>query len=376
MKLNGYKIIRLTPPRDAFIMIMLETDAGISGWGEITGSGHDGAAVLFADEALKTMLGRDPTKIGDCMADLMRFKAPPLRDHCAMTAFSGVGQALWDINARAQEKPLYRLLGEGDETVVPLYANLNRGLLRDRRPEAFADHAERAISEGFRFVKATPFDELTPAHTDPCVLQPALKRLEATSKAVGAQKVAVDCHWRFNLALAEAFLSWTERHPPFYWLEDLLEMDTPDAAVGEFRARFPGVCWAGGETLDHPAEAKSLLDGPARPDIFMPDVKYLWPLDTLSDLLSYARKRGSRLSLHNPSGPISTAFSAHVCVASAAEEPLEFAFAAVENRSGLVGPDEPIASGAYHVSEKPGIGISPTLAALENFGEILAKGAL
>ncbi|MGV0875893.1 enolase C-terminal domain-like protein [Martelella sp. FLE1502] len=119
-----------------------------------------------------------------------------------------------------------------------------------------------------------------------------------------------------------------------------------------------------------------MLDGPARPDIFMPDVKYLWPLDTLCDLLSYARKRGSRLSLHNPSGPISTAFSAHVCVASAAEEPLEFAFAAVESRHGLVGPDEPIALGAYHVSDRPGIGVSPTFAALEQFGEILAKGAL
>ncbi|KPB00372.1 enolase C-terminal domain-like protein [Ahrensia marina] len=376
MKVNGYKVIRFAPPRDTFILIMLETDGGLTGWGEITGSGSDRAAAIFAQEAMQSILGRDPLDINACMADLLRFKVPPLRDHCAMTAFSGISQALWDINAQAAGQPLYRLLGDGRETTVPLYANLNRGLFQNRSPEAFAANAASAIQEGFAFAKATPFDELTPAHMDMDVVEPGLKRLEATCQAVGAEKVAIDCHWRFNLKLADRFMAWTKQYPAFCWIEDILDINTSHMDVAEFRSKYSWVVWAGGETLNNQLDADALLDGSARPDIFMPDVKYLWPIDNLCAHLNHARSRGCRLSLHNPSGPVSTAFSAHVWVACSGDAPVEFPYGAVTGRSALTGPQEPVQGGVYYISDKPGIGIAPTSEALEKFGNVLAEGDL
>ena len=119
-----------------------------------------------------------------------------------------------------------------------------------------------------------------------------------------------------------------------------------------------------------------MLDGPARPDVFMPDIKHLCGLDDLRDLLLLARSLGCSLSLHNPSGPISTAFSAHMCVAVGADEPLEFCFRAVKNREVLTDPFEPVTQGVYTVSDGPGIGIIPARSALEQFGTVLAEGSL
>ncbi|MCG8511386.1 MAG: hypothetical protein MI741_19400 [Rhodospirillales bacterium] len=376
MRITAYKILRLSPPDDTFIFIGLETDGGIAGWGEITGSGHDLATVTVARDVLHRNLGHDPLDIDARMSAFRRFQVPPLRDRCAITAWCGVNQALWDIAARAREIPLYGLLGNGARTAVPLYANLNRGLLKDRSPAAFARNAEDALSAGFAFAKATPFDEVTPACTDALSLNLPTKRLDAVYSAIGTEKVAVDCHWRFNMDLARRFMELQALAGPVHWIEDLLDSSLPAESISKFRRDFPGTCWAGGEDATCPREAGRMLDGPARPDVFMPDIKHLCGLDDLRDLLLLARSLGCSLSLHNPSGPISTAFSAHMCVAVGADEPLEFCFRAVKNREVLTDPFEPVTQGVYTVSDGPGIGIIPARSALEQFGTVLAEGSL
>lgn len=374
MRLARYRIVRLSPPRDSFLLLSLSTKSGLTGWGELTGSGNDRAAMVFAEDALRAMLGRGASAAGGGLTGLQCFRAPPMRDRCAVTAWSAIAQAMWDLDAQARELPLYRLLGAGRGARVPLYANLNRGLLGDRRPEAFAAHAERAIAAGFAFAKATPFDEITPAETNHAALAPAMARLEAAAAAIGPASLAVDGHWRLNPGLAETFMDWQGRAGGLHWVEDLLQVDLSPQAVARFRARYSGVTWAGGEDLTCLAEARRLLDDPARPDVFMPDVKYLWPPDRLCALLELARQRGCRRSIHNPSGPVATAFSAHLSAACGLEEALEFPFLAVTDRQALTCPVEPVRDGAYHLSERPGLGVAPSHRALESFGTVLLEG--
>ncbi len=376
MKLSAYTVIRLSPPGDSFVLLQLITDGGITGWGEITGSGNDRAAAAFAEEAFSSLARLDALDIDACMAVFNRFRIPRLRDRCATTAWSGINQALWDIAAQAQGVPLFALLGKGGSRCeVPLYANLNRGLLRDRRPQSFARNAEDALAAGFAFAKVTPFDEVTPDISERGVLTPAQQRLEAVFAAVDTTRVAIDCHWRFNLALARAFMDWQETAGRLYWLEDLLDFELPDQSVADFRSAFSGTRWAGGEDVIHPRAAENLINGPARPDVFMPDEKHLCGLDVLRDLLFLARARGCALSLHNPSGPIATAVSAHLCKVVGAEEPLEFCFRAVDDRPSLTDPVEPVEGGTYHLGDAPGIGLAPSRKVLEEYGTVLAKGS-
>ena len=375
MKIVGHAIVRFCPPDDSFLMLRLDAEGGLSGWGEMTGSGNDRAAVAFAEDALRGLMGGNALDMPARMADFHRYRVPPLRDRCAVTAWSAVNQALWDIAARARGVPLYTLLGDGRRTGVPLYANLNRGLLRDRSVAAFARNAEDALASGFAFAKATPLDEATPAADAPAVLDAAKARLAAIYAAVGTERVAIDGHWRLNPRLAENFMGWQARHGRLYWMEDILDSTLPDATVAEFRHGFPGVTWAGGEDAAHPLDARRLLDGPARPDVFMPDIKHLCGLDVVGDLLAHARTRGCGLSLHNPSGPVSTAFSAHLCAAVAADRPLEFCFRAVPGRERLTTPVEPTENGTYFVPDAPGIGIVPSADALERFGTTLSEGS-
>ena len=73
------------------------------------------------------------------------------------TAFSAIEQALWDLIAKSLEVPFYNLAGGRLRSHLPVYANINRATT-EREPRGFADSAERAVAEGFKSIKAAPFD--------------------------------------------------------------------------------------------------------------------------------------------------------------------------------------------------------------------------
>jgi galactonate dehydratase len=75
----------------------------------------------------------------------------------AATAFSAIEQALWDLAGQALGVPTYALFGGKVRDAVPVYANVNRAAT-PRTPAGFAAAARRAVADGFRAVKAAPFD--------------------------------------------------------------------------------------------------------------------------------------------------------------------------------------------------------------------------
>lgn len=368
MKIISVRAWKISPPNDSWLLVSVGTDDGRTGWGEITGSGHDAGALAVCGEAATGMLGADPLDLGARLAPLRHFRYPPLRDKIAVTAWSGLAQALWDIRARAFGLPLYRLLG-GSETKIPLYANLNRGLFGDRSPAAHARHAEAALAEGFFAAKCTPFDEVTPSSTDAAALANGLERLRAAADAGGAEKISIDCHRRFAPPLARAFLERLDGIGRFAWVEDLL--DTPHAAAyPELRLAHPRVVWAGGEETTGLREALDTLSGPEKPDVFMPDVKYVCGLDEMGSVCRLGESLGCRLSFHNPSGPVSQAFSAHVASAFPGAT-AEYPFRSVPDRRLATVPEEPVEGGAYHLSDRPGLGIVPNPECLERHGTVV-----
>ena len=98
----------LVPPRWCFVRI--DTDAGISGWGEpiVEGRAHTVAAAV--DELSDYLIGKDPRLIEDHWNVMYRggfYRGGPI----LMSALAGIDQALWDIKGKYYNAPVHQLLG-------------------------------------------------------------------------------------------------------------------------------------------------------------------------------------------------------------------------------------------------------------------------
>lgn len=132
------------------LYVRLDTDAGVSGWGEGFGHRIHTATRAAIDTFIGQLcVGRDPTALSSLVDELQRNLAGVGRNGPAMYALSAIDIALWDIAGKLAGLPLYRLLGGSPRTHLPGYASL----LRYGEPAAVAHHAERALKRGYRHLK-------------------------------------------------------------------------------------------------------------------------------------------------------------------------------------------------------------------------------
>jgi len=105
------------------VVLRIDTDTGISGWGEVCPIPHylpayaSGVAPAV-EEMAPVLLGADPLGVEALMAKLNAY----LLGH--EYAKSAVDIALWDITAKAANLPLYALLGGRQQETMPLYHSI------------------------------------------------------------------------------------------------------------------------------------------------------------------------------------------------------------------------------------------------------------
>lgn len=126
------------------VVLKIDTDAGIVGWGEVCPIPHylpayaRGVAPAIAEMA-PVILGADP--IGP--AALMAAMDAHLPGH--VFAKSPVDMAAWDLTGKAAGLPLYALLGGRQSDTLPLYHSITC-----IAPEKMADIARDAFASGIR----------------------------------------------------------------------------------------------------------------------------------------------------------------------------------------------------------------------------------
>ena len=132
-------------------LVEVETDEGVTGWGECFGPG----AVALGNKAIvegvlqPMVLGMDPLAREAIWQRCYNL----LRDHgqkgMPIQALSGLDIALWDIAGKVAGLPLYRLLGGPTRERIPVYGY---GMMRRRVPDlagAFREEAAGIREAGF-----------------------------------------------------------------------------------------------------------------------------------------------------------------------------------------------------------------------------------
>ena len=263
--------------------------------------------------------------------------------HPTRTAVSTVRTAVTMLQALKSGAGLTEMLGGASLDSVELYANINRALLGGvRTPSGFAREAERAVRRGFRTVKCAPFDEVSP--TGPAEsAQPGIDRVAAVRDAVGPDvDVLVDCHSRFDAAVAPGVADELARLDVGWFEEPVEPTSAPDALAGI--AAAVDVPVAGGES-GYGADFFDDLVRRGAVSVIMPDIKFCGGVTEARRAGVAAAARGAGFSLHSPSGPVSLLASGHVTASVAGTMALEHAVNEAPWRAELLDPPELIESG-------------------------------
>ena len=123
MKITAIKTFVCNAYRTNWVFVKVLTDqAGLYGVGEATLEYREETVVAACHDLERELIGRDPCDIEAIWHDGYRdayWRGGPV----LMSALSAVDMALWDIQGKYFNVPVYRLLGGKVRDRVPCYAN-------------------------------------------------------------------------------------------------------------------------------------------------------------------------------------------------------------------------------------------------------------
>lgn len=343
-------------PKTTWIFARLEED-GVGGLGEATLNGRT-EEVVAAFPAAAEAASATPLGLGAKLAAV----TARVEGVVGRVVASALEQAWLDREGRRTGRPVHALLGGAHRTLVPVYANINRGTL-SRTPEEFAERAALAEADGYRAIKLAPFDDVRPEPDSPerqGLVEAGFARIAAVIAEVNARlAVQVDCHSRFRrdelgrllARIAELGVSWLEEPTA-----EVEEAHASLAALREAGGRL-GVRLVGAENVAGIAAILPFLSARCY-DIVMPDVLLAGGPSEVMRIGHLAARLGTAVSLHNPCGPVMDAHSLHTAAALPEFHSLERQFRESELYDAIVSRRSyGLEAGRLSVPEAPGLGL-------------------
>ena len=218
--------------------------------------------------------------------------------------------------------------------------------------------ARSAVADGFRAVKAAPFDGFPAPGSSASAVEAAVEAgiaaVAAMRDAIGPEvDLMVDCHSFFDVALAVRVAARLEPYR-LAWYEEPVAPERL-AETREIRRQIQQPM-AGGEIL-FGTRGFAGLSRDKTVDVIMPDVKHCGGLLELTRIAAAADGEGVAVAPHNPSGPVSTAASVQVCAVLPNFRVLELQWGEVAWRTDIVSPAERFVRRMIAVPEGPGFGL-------------------
>lgn len=282
-------------PRWGFVEI--ETDEGVSGWGEAVLEGHCRAVLACVEEYRDYLVGKDPGRIEDIWNTI--YRAGFYRGGgVLMSALSGIDQALWDIKGKRFGAPAYELMGGACRDSMRVYSWIGGD-----RPSDTGAAAKAKKDEGFTAVKMNATEELQMIDSYEKV-DAVLERVAAIREACGPHfGIAIDFHGRVHKPMAKVLAKKLEPFDPMFIEEPVLcehmELFREIAACCDIPI-------ATGERLFSRYDFKRLLAA-GGVDIIQPDLSHAGGLTEVRKIGAMAEAHDVALAPHCPLGPIALA---------------------------------------------------------------------
>jgi D-galactarolactone cycloisomerase len=325
------------------LLVRIDTDEGVSGWGEGFGHRIFTATKAALDSFIGPMcVGRDPTAITTLVDQLQRNIAGVGRNGPAMYALSAIDIALWDIAGKLAGLPLYRLLGGSPRRDLPAYASL----LRYGEPGAVSHYVERALKRGYRHIKLHEISEAP---------------IKAGRDAAGPGiPIMVDCNCAWTVGQA---IDMAQRLKPLAlkWLEE--PVWPPEDHTGLARAQAQGgIPTAAGENAMLP-EFKSMFEAGAI-TYAQPSITKAGGVTQMRKIMALADAFGVNVVPHSAYFGPGLIASIH-CIAAMPSDGLVERYDADFAVNPMHDAIHPNQDGRITVPQGPGLGIDPDPAVIE-----------
>ena len=283
-----------------YMFVKVETDEGITGWGEAT-SGPMAVATMV-EEFGEQLIGKDPGRIEQHWQTL--YHHFHVRGGVVqMSAISGIEIALWDIKGKALGAPVYELLGGPMRDRIWCY-----GRWDGATPELAVERALSFTEQGITALKGDPFDHrglFIPIEAE----RLAIRKLEAVRGAVGDDvELLVEVHGRLAPSDAIRIGNAMEPYRPFVYEEPV-----PPQNIDALQrvAEAVSIPIATGERLYTKWDYADLL---SRQIVAMiqPDIVQGGGILELKKIAAMAEAHYVGFQPHNPYGPLCTIASLHL----------------------------------------------------------------
>jgi galactonate dehydratase len=294
MKITNFRLYSVKP---RWLFLAIDTDEGITGWGEpvIEGRAHSVAAAV--EELSKYLVGKDPRRINDHWQTMYRggfYRGGPI----LMSAIAGIDQALWDIKGKALGQPVYELLG---------------GLVRDKMktyswvggddPAEESQQMRTLMQSGWDTFKLNGCGRLKMIDGHKAV-DKVIERVAAIRGDLGnSVDFGLDFHGRVSVPMAKVLLRELEPFRPLFVEEPVL---AEHAEQYSELSRGTSIVLAAGERMYSRFGFKRVFEAGGI-GIVQPDLSHAGGITECMKIASMAEAYDVALAPHCPLGPIALA---------------------------------------------------------------------
>jgi galactonate dehydratase len=335
------------------LIVKVETDEGIYGWGESGLSGREMAVVGAIQHYREWLIGKNAFNIGAIWQEMYRsqyFEG----GRVLQAAISAIDIALHDIKGKALGVPVYELLGGKQRDRIPTFASTSAG------------PGEEMIAQA-KELKARGWDAIRffPAGDRDGIFEPRQSIGETAPWMVRAreelgQSVVLGIDYHHRLSVAET-ASFCQKMPSgtLDFLEEPIRDETPEAY--ESLRTMTDVPFAIGEEFASKWQFLPYIERGIH-QFNRIDVCNVGGLTESMKVAGWSEAHYVDMMPHNPLGPICTAATIHFSAAVANFAWLETRASPAENYMGAgespLFPVQPRLEGAsYPVPEGPGLGV-------------------
>jgi galactonate dehydratase len=336
------------------LIVKIETDEGIHGWGESGLSGREKAVVGAIEHYREFLIGRDPMAIGALWQEM--YRSQYFEGGRVLTAaISAIDIALHDIKGKALGVPVYQLLGGKQRNHIPTFAT-TKGPCGPQ----LIDQARELMAMGWNAIRLFPSD-----HDSRGVYEPRQSIGETAKWCTRAREelgdtvvLGVDYHHRLSVAEAASFC---QKMPSgtLDFLEEPIRDETPEAY--EALRKLTDVPFAIGEEFSSKWQFLPYIERDIH-QFNRIDVCNVGGLTEAMKVAGWSEAHYVDMMPHNPLGPICTAATIHFAAAVANFSWLETRASPGELYHGFDNAEifvvqQRLNGAVYDVGDAPGLGV-------------------